>query len=91
MGVGTAIIAPATTAPVFYAITATPTPVSTALVVRKEPAPKNPLPAVVAKKDTVDRKGKGKEVRPVFLLDEMVAMTQDRTGLRITPCAIGRS
>lgn len=71
------------------AITASPTQISTALVVRKQPTPKNSPGAGMARKDTVDRKGKGKEKRPVFLLDEMVAMTFDDTGLsNHAPCVI---
>lgn len=57
---------------------ATFTQLSTALVVRKEPAPKSSP----ARKDAVDRKGKGKEKRPVFLLDEMAAMTPELTGMQ---------
>lgn len=70
------------------AITASSTQISTALVIRK-PTPKNSPAAGTARKDTVDRKGKGKEKRPVFLLDEMVAMTFDNTGLpNHVPCVI---
>lgn len=82
-----ALSTPVKTTPVLgeHVTTATSTQVSTALVVRKEPAPKNSP----ARKDAVDRKGKGKEQRPVFLLDEMAAMTPELTGMhKITPCIV---
>lgn len=71
---------PVKTASMFgeHVTAATFTQVSTALVVRKELTPESSL----ARKDAVDRKGKGKEKRPVFLLDEMAAMTPELTGMQ---------
>lgn len=71
---------PAKTTSMFgeHVTAATFTQVSTALVVRKELAPKSSP----ARKDAVDRKGKGKEKWPVFLLDEMAAMTPELTGMQ---------